>query len=223
MKGALIAVSLAAAASVSGVLVAEVRLIQRPDGTHYMYNVGGAPSRSALSRPGPVRPAVSQEIDIEDIIARHSRRQRLDPDLVKAVIAAESAFDRRAVSRQGAMGLMQLMPATATTLAVDDPFDVEQNIGGGTRYLRQMLDAFEGSLDLALAAYNAGPEAVRRFNGIPPYTETIGYVEKVMRAYNNDPGYAVRSSARVGRGRQTYLTRDRDGRLVLSTTPPSAN
>lgn len=115
---------------------------------------------------------------------------------------------------------MQLMPATARDLAVYDPFDPIENVRAGTRYLRQMLDAFDGSLELALAAYNAGPEAVRRFGGIPPYPETIDYVEKVMRIYRGDASYVVRASRSVGRGRKTYLTRRADGQLILSTTPP---
>ncbi len=194
----------------------EVKIVVRPDGSTYMYNVGDR------RRPAPSEnvQAPRREIDLEAVISRYSRETRLDADLVRAVILAESAFDQRAVSRKGAMGLMQLMPETAGALAVSDPFDPEQNVRAGTRYLRQMLDAFSGSLELALAAYNAGPEAVRRFGGIPPYRETVEYVEKVMRLYREDPTYAVRAARHVGRGRQTYLSRGVDGVLVLSTTPP---
>jgi soluble lytic murein transglycosylase len=101
-------------------------------------------------------------------------------DLVKAVIAVESEFDQWAVSSKGARGLMQLMPATARRLGVSDSFDARQNILAGTQYLRSLLDQFGGDVALALAAYNAGPNAVLRYGGIPPYRETRGYVQKVQ-------------------------------------------
>ena len=100
-------------------------------------------------------------------------------NLVHAMIEVESGYDERAVSRTGAKGLMQLMPATARRFNVDDPFDARQNIEGGVRYLRQLLDQFPTKL--AVAAYNAGEAAVRRFRGVPPYAETRGYVARVMR------------------------------------------
>jgi soluble lytic murein transglycosylase-like protein len=101
------------------------------------------------------------------------------PNLVHAVIQVESGYDERAVSRTGAKGLMQLMPETARRFNVSDPFDARQNIEGGVRYLRQLLDQFP--LKLAVAAYNAGESAVRRFRGVPPYAETRGYVARVLR------------------------------------------
>jgi hypothetical protein len=109
-----------------------------------------------------------------------ARLHQVSSDLVKAVIAAESEFDQWAVSSKGARGLMQLMPDTARRLGVADSFDARQNIFAGTQYLRQMLDQFGGDVDLALAAYNAGPNAVLRYGGIPPYRETRGYVQKVQ-------------------------------------------
>ena len=114
------------------------------------------------------------------VIARAGHNHGVSPGLVKAVVHAESAFDPAAVSHKGAQGLMQLMPATARQLVVDDPFDPWQNIDGGTRYLSSMIQRFKGDLSLGLAAYHAGERAVRRYNGIPPYQETRKYVKKVL-------------------------------------------
>jgi len=111
----------------------------------------------------------------------------LPVELLEAVAEAESGFDPRAVSRAGAVGLMQLMPATARALGVSDPFDPWQNVLAGARYLRSLLDRF-GSLELALAAYNAGPGAVERYGGIPPYPETRAYVAKVVALFRQRGG-----------------------------------
>lgn len=128
---------------------------------------------------------------IEAGVHRAAARYDLSPALIRAVIKAESNYQTRAVSLAGAQGLMQLMPATAGELGVADPFDIEQNIDGGARYLRQMLDQFDGELRLALSAYNAGPGTVARYGGnLPPYAETRTYVARVLRymnRYSNQP------------------------------------
>jgi len=116
------------------------------------------------------------------LILGSARRYGLSPALVKAVCLAESAMNPRAVSRAGAMGLMQLMPGTASDMDVGDPYDPAQSIDGGARYLSRQLRSF-GQLDLALAAYNAGPGTVKASGGIPPIAETIDYVDKVLRYY----------------------------------------
>src|SRR6185503_18666431 len=116
----------------------------------------------------------------------------LDPKLVEAVIRVESAFDSRAVSGKGALGLMQLMPGTATELGVENAFDVEENLRGGTAYLRSLLDRFSGDVSLALAGYNAGPGAVEKYQGIPPYQETTDYVRRVLAAYGTTPPRTAR-------------------------------
>lgn len=120
---------------------------------------------------------------LESVIAPAASKYSLDPNLVAAVIWAESSGDPNAISKKGARGLMQLMPATARELGVGNVLDPGQNVEGGSHYLRKMLDDHDGDLTLALAAYNAGPDAVRKYGGVPPYRETQDYVGRVMRVY----------------------------------------
>jgi len=124
----------------------------------------------------------------DGIIDDASKRFGLEPSLVKAVIKAESDFDHEAVSNKGAQGLMQLMPETAATMEVKDAFDPEDNIVGGTRYLSQLMERFGNNTELAVAAYNAGPEAVQTHGGIPPFEETRTFVQRVLRYYKQFTG-----------------------------------
>jgi soluble lytic murein transglycosylase-like protein len=138
-------------------------------------------SRLVLRRTGrPIWPRNDESFD--PLIRTASRTHGVPAALVKAVIAAESSFDASAVSPKGAMGLMQLMPGTARDLGVDDAFHSEQNVQGGTRYLRELYDRY-GDWLRTLAAYNAGPEAVDRYDGVPPYSETREYVKRVLSYY----------------------------------------
>lgn len=129
----------------------------------------------------------------QDSIARVSSRHSLEPALIAAVVKVESNFLPHAVSPKGALGLMQLMPQTAKEQKVSDPFDVESNLDGGTRYLSWLLERYDNNLELALAAYNAGPGAVDRAKGIPPYRETRSYVRRVLELARLDLPAAVGS------------------------------
>lgn len=127
-------------------------------------------------------------LDYSHSVARAAKTYRLEPALIRAVIHAESAFDAYARSKAGAMGLMQLMPTTAADMGVLNPFNAQQNILGGSRYLAQMLKQFNGDIELACAAYNAGPTTVAQYRGIPPYPETQAYVKRVkilLQRYRN--------------------------------------
>jgi len=165
-----------------------------PTNTHYKRIRG----ERALVRPRPALPSLK----FNEAILENSLKYSLNPALVHAVIRAESAYNPNAVSSKGAMGLMQLMPGTASRLRVSNPYDPAENVSGGVRYLRLLLDRFEGNLELALAAYNAGEWRVSRESRIPQISETQQYVRKVIRFY--------RDLAREGIGSQPARTYDAD-------------
>jgi soluble lytic murein transglycosylase-like protein len=121
---------------------------------------------------------------LNQVVSEASGRYKLDPDLVNSVIKAESAFKVHAVSPKGAQGLMQLMPGTASQLGVPNAFDPQANVEGGTKYLRELLEKYNFDIVKALAAYNAGPQRVERFGGVPPYYETRAYVRRIVLDFN---------------------------------------
>jgi soluble lytic murein transglycosylase-like protein len=139
------------------------------------------PLRPSVAMPSEKQSYSHERYKIEKSIQKAASKYDLPPGLIKGVIRAESNFQVDAVSRAGAQGLMQLMPATAKELGVTKPFNIDQNIDGGARYLRKMLDSFGGDVKLALAAYNAGPGTVRKYAGNVPFRETMQYVNRVLR------------------------------------------
>lgn len=141
-----------------------------------------------------LKPADNFKGPFRELIEAASAQYKVDADLIASVIAVESNFEPKAISRRDARGLMQLLPETAAKLGVKDIFDPKENIDAGTRYLSDLLKRYDNNLVLALAAYNAGPEKVERFGSVPPYAETISYVRRVKRAYENSKSGAMPSS-----------------------------
>ena len=141
-------------------------------------------------------PLSGPDEDYSSYVSRAASKYAIEPELIHAVIKTESNGNERAVSRKGAIGLMQLMPSTAMDMEVSDPFNPEENIEGGAKYLRYLLERFKGDLTLALAAYNAGPTTVEKYGSIPPISETRQYVKKVFSLYNGRKNYTVSDHAK---------------------------
>ncbi len=216
---------------------AQIQVKTLDDGTRVIYNESNA--QKARRHAGRLLPPPSRS-GLDTIIRRYALENDLSPRLVQSVVQVESGYNTRALSSKGAMGLMQLMPATARELGVTDPWDPAQNVGGGALYLKQQLQRFGGDLQLALAAYNAGPGAVTRYGAIPPYAETRAYVQKVLALYMKNPPELLRDQARgearernvqrvaretkeaKTRGDKVYVTRDANNRIIFTTIPPGS-
>jgi len=145
----------------------------------YLRMVDGRPAEWVQVDPALLKKNIDR---YDDLIVKAGAKHRVAPEFIKAIILVESGMNRRATSHKGAQGLMQLMPGTAEELGVKKPYDPEENIDGGTRYIRKMMDRFTDKR-LALAAYNAGPGNVRKYGGIPPFKQTRYYIEKVLKYY----------------------------------------
>jgi soluble lytic murein transglycosylase-like protein len=165
---------------------------------------------------GPAVAPANEGQDLKAIISDASARSRIDADFIASVIRAESGNNPHAVSPKGARGLMQLMPATASNLGVTNSFDANQNVDGGVRYLRELLLRYKGDAAKALAAYNAGPQRVQQYGGVPPYRETHAYVARVITDYNRKKLAELRRQPQVAKTDQSSEHHDGAASVVSS-------
>jgi len=182
-----------------------------------------APEKSQSSQYSGSISAAAREYGY--YVSKAATKYAIEPELIHAVIKTESNGNHRAVSRKGARGLMQLMPSTASDMNVSNPFNPEQNIDGGTRYLRFLLEKFNGNVTLALAAYNAGPGTVERYGAVPPISETQQYVKKIFSLYKNNRTYdvsgPVAKSAPLPVPTTIYKIVMDDGTILFTNSSPS--
>jgi len=211
--------------AVSAIGSARVKVVVQ-NGRKVILNDGVGEKRSAGVRRTSdewLAARISRPTEYDQLIARAAGDHSLDPRLVKSVMLVESGFNAAAVSPKGARGLMQLMPATATSHGVKNAHNPAENIAGGTKYLSHLLELFDGNLEKSLAAYNAGEAAVARYGGIPPYDETRNYVRKALTAYygtpyaGGAPGSLGGGFGRPASGKPVRVNRDANNRPVLTT------
>jgi soluble lytic murein transglycosylase-like protein len=167
----------------TGPTMAAKPLVSKPMGSKPLANPVPAVQPVGMKVTAPASTAATT-IDIDEVVREASNKNRLDPDFVRSVIMAESNFKTHAVSKKGALGLMQLMPSTAAQLGVADPFDPKANVEAGAAHLSALLDRYNNDPVKALAAYNAGAHRVKQYNGVPPYRETRAYINKIVRDFN---------------------------------------
>ena len=217
----------------AAVSLADVHLTIRPDGSKVIYNdeVDTRRYRPVQMSDGWLVRRLNRPSAYDALIREAARANDMDPQLVKSVMLVESGFNPMARSRKGALGLMQLMPATAKIYGVRNAFDVRDNVFGGARYLTYLLNLYRGDLESALAAYNAGEGAVEKYRGIPPYDETLLYVHKTLTAYYGKPylqggfGRAFTSRYRLlaDFANPVRVVRDADNHALLTTDGPAAS
>jgi soluble lytic murein transglycosylase-like protein len=171
------------ATQLTGPTMAAKPLVSKPMASKPLANPVPAVQPVAMKVTAPASPTATA-IDIDEVVREASNKNRLDPDFVRSVIMAESNFKTHAVSKKGALGLMQLMPSTAAQLGVADPFDPKANVEAGAAHLSALLDLYHDDPVKALAAYNAGAHRVKQYNGVPPYRETRAYINKIVRDFN---------------------------------------
>ena len=209
-----VAVSVLAGVSAAGDRSSGVCIYTAPDGTRHVLKVPAAGSYAGAVPDG----LTARREQLWPTVQEAARTNGLDPNLVDLVIRMESGYNSRAVSPKGARGVMQLMPGTASLYGVRNIFDPFENIRGGVRYLRDLLQRFDSNVALALAAYNAGPDAVERHGGVPPYDETRTYVRTILTAYAGDsdlPTLTGGFGRKAGRARPVELIGD-GGRPLIS-------
>jgi soluble lytic murein transglycosylase-like protein len=162
---------------------------------------------------------------LNQVVSSAGERHQIDPDFIRSVIKAESGFHQNAVSRKGALGLMQLMPGTASQLGITNPFDANSNVDGGTKYLRDLLEKYNFDVNKALAAYNAGPRRVDQYRGVPPYQETQAYISRIIRDFNRqkiaeNPALAMKKKQASG-SKKTPATTSPAPQMAASPPRPS--
>jgi Transglycosylase SLT domain/Domain of unknown function (DUF4124) len=175
-----------------------------------------ASARARSSRSAAAMSSSNQPSSYVDMISAACDRHGVDPALVEAIVKVESDFNPFALSKKGAMGLMQLMPQTAADMKVGNSFNPYENIDGGVKYLRYLLDRYEGNLSLALAAYNSGETAVQKWGTVPPYAETQNYVQRILKIYNKGGATPAEAATRYT---TIYMGYGEDGALIITDDP----
>lgn len=170
-------------------IYADIYVYKDSQGISHFTNVPTSPKyKNYMSESSLSTIAALKTVSYDDVIAEAAKKNNLSFHLLKALIHVESYFNPYAVSKKGALGLMQIMPENLTKLSIEHPFDPRENVMGGASYLKSMITRFDGKIELALAAYNAGPSVVEKYSAIPPYRETQEYVQKVLALYDRYQG-----------------------------------